>query len=497
MLKIYNTLNKQKEDFHPLKTGWFRKACPELCRRVGLYTCGPTVYNYAHIGNLRSYIFEDILKRTLKYNGYKVKHVMNITDVGHLTSDADEGEDKMEKGAKREGKTAWEIAEFYTKAFKENLRDLNIIEPDVWCRATDHIKEQIKLVQKLIDKGFTYETSDGIYFDTTKIDDYGKMANLKNQKLQAGTRVDLGEKKNSHDFALWKWSERHSERHPERAERVEGSRRQMEWKAFNHMGFPGWHIECSAMSMKHLGEQFDIHCGGIDHIPVHHTNEIAQSESVTGKKPWVKYWMHNEFVNMGADKMSKSLSNFITLSAKGGPASGGETLEEHDISPLAYRYFLLQTHYRKQLEFSWDALEAANTGLKRLYNKALELKDLRLKIQDSKLKNEFLQTINDDLDTPGALALMWTAITNKQINYSTLLDFDKVLGLGLDNTKAREKSVIPDEVQKLLNARATARTQKNWTESDRLRDEVKRLGWEIHDGTNGRQIITRIKVIGN
>jgi cysteinyl-tRNA synthetase len=409
---------------------------------------------------------------------------MNITDVGHLTSDADEGEDKMEKGAKREGKTAWEIAEFYTQAFKENLRDLNIIEPDVWCKATDHIKEQIKLVQKLIDKGFTYETSDGIYFDTTKVADYGKLANLKTQELMAGVRVDLGEKRNKHDFALWKFSG--------------NEKRQMEWDApfgkaqgkFGRKGFPGWHIECSAMALKYLGHAFniwgqfhgersrtiDIHCGGIDHIPVHHTNEIAQSESATGKKPWVKYWMHNEFVNMGIEKMSKSLSNFITL----------QTLQTHGISPLAYRYWLLQTHYRKQLEFSWDALEAANTGLKRLYNKALEIKKLRFKIEDLRLKNEFLSTINDDLDTPGALALIWTEITNKQINYSALLRFDKVLGLGLDNIKEEKKTEIPTEVQKLLDTRAEARKQKNWAESDRLRDEVRVLGWEIEDTAEGQ-----------
>ncbi len=479
MLKIYNTLTHQKETFQPIKSGWFRK--------VGLYTCGPTVYNFAHIGNLRSYIFEDILKRVLKYNDYKVKHVMNITDVGHLTSDADEGEDKMEKGAKREGKTAWEIAEFYTQAFKSNLRDLNIIEPDIWCKATDHIKEQIKLAQKLIDKGLTYETSDGVYFDTTKISDYGKMANLKNQELQAGLRVELGEKRNQHDFALWKFSQ-HC--HPDRAERVEGSlakpQRQMEWKAFGHLGFPGWHIECSAMSMKYLGEQFDIHCGGIDHIPVHHTNEIAQSESVTGKKPWVRYWMHNEFLNMGSDKMAKSAGNFITLNI----------LKERGISPLAYRYFLLQTHYRKQLTFSWEALEAAESGLKHLYDEASKLKitDHRSPItsgQLSVISDQFLQAINDDLNTPQAIAIIWDAISNKQINYSTLLDFDKVLGLNMSaqgGSASGGKTVIPDDVQKLLDARATARANKNWAESDRLRDEVRKLGWEIEDTAGGQEI---------
>ena len=459
MLKIHNTLTHQKEIFQPIRSGWFRK--------VGLYTCGPTVYNFAHIGNLRSYVFEDILKRVLKYNGWKVKHVMNITDVGHLTSDADEGEDKMEKGAKRENKTAWEIAEFYTKAFKDNLRDLNIIEPDVWCKATDHIKEQIKLAQKLIDKGLTYETSDGIYFDTTKIDDYGKMANLKNQELKQGARVKIGEKKHPSDFALWKFSHI-------------GEKRQMEWHAFNHMGFPGWHIECSAMSMKYLGEQFDIHCGGIDHIPVHHTNEIAQSESVTGKKPWVRYWMHNEFVNMGTEKMAKSTGNFITL----------QTLKEHGITPLAYRYFLLQTHYRKQLEFSWEALGAAETGLKRLYGKILDTKDKEIN-GDKEIRDKFLQAINDDLNTPEALAVVWDSLKNNQIDYKTLLDFDKVLGLNISaqgGSASGGKTTIPDEVQKLIDQRKKAREEKNWAESDRLRDEVKKLGWEIEDGAGGQEI---------
>jgi len=458
MLKIYNTATRQKEEFEAINK-----------KKVGLYTCGPTVYNFAHVGNLRSYVFEDILKRVLKYNGYKVKHVMNITDVGHLTSDADEGEDKMEKGAKREGKTAWEIAEFYTKAFKENLRDLNIIEPDIFCKATDHIKEQIKLVQKLIDKGFTYETSDGIYFDTTKINDYGKLANLQNQELQAGVRVELGEKKNPHDFALWKFSG--------------NEKRQMEWDAFGKKGFPGWHVECSAMSMKYLGEQFDIHCGGIDHIPVHHTNEIAQSESVTGKKPWVKYWMHNEFINMGADKMSKSLSNFTTL----------QTLQTRGVNPLAYRYFLLQTHYRKQMSFSWEALGAAESGLKHLYSEAnkLQVTSYKLqKIKEEEIKDKFLEAINDDLNTPEALAVIWNAISNKQISYSTLLKFDEVLGLGIKQTEKLKnlKTDVPTDVQGLLDARTKARAEKNWAESDRLRDEIKKAGFEVEDTAEGAKL---------
>lgn len=454
MLKIYNTLTRRKEKFKPLK------------KIVGLYTCGPTVYNYAHIGNLRSYVFEDVLKRVLLFNKYKVRHVMNITDVGHLTSDADEGEDKMEKGAKREGKTAWEIADFYTKAFKNDLKKLNIKEPDIWCKATDHIKEQIKLVQKLTDKGVTYKTSDGIYFDTTKISDYGKLANLKAQKLKAGARVEMGEKKHPHDFALWKFS-------------PAGEKRQMEWKAFNRIGFPGWHIECSAMATKYLGEQFDIHCGGIDHIPVHHTNEIAQSETVFNKKPWVKYWLHNEFVNMGIEKMAKSARNFITL----------QTLQTRNTSPLAYRYFLLQTHYRKQLVFSWEALEAAQSGLDRLYNIVSNWTE-KPKIGCAEYEQKFSNLINDDMNMPEALALMWNLVKSEypeSAKKRTLSKFDEVLGLGLVDIK-KKKIKIPPEVQKLLKKRATARAEKNWKESDRLREEIKKLGFSVEDCAEGQKI---------
>jgi len=461
MLNLYNTLTRKKEEFKPLKKGLLKS------KKVGLYTCGPTVYNYAHIGNLRTYIFEDILKRVLQYNDFKIKHVMNITDVGHLTDDADQGEDKMEEGAKREGKTAWEIAEFYTDAFKSDLEKLNIESPDIWCKATDHIKEQIDLVQKLIDKGVTYETSDGIYFDTTKIDDYGKLANLKNQELRAGERVDMGEKKNPHDFSLWKFTKK-------------GETRQMEWNAFGHKGFPGWHLECSAMATKYLGKQFDIHCGGIDHVPIHHTNEIAQSETAFGKKPWVKYWLHGEFLVMGKDKMAKSSDNFITL----------ETLKEKNISPLAYRYFLLQTHYRKQLSFSWEALEAAQTGLKRLQEQVRKLKDKEIS-GNKEIINTFLGRINDDLDIPGALALMWTGLKDNKLDYKTLIEFDKTLGLGLDNIPDEVESIIPDDVQKLLDQRKKARKEKDYKKSDELRDEIKKLGFEVKDTASG-QILTRI-----
>lgn len=465
MLNLYNTLTRQKEEFRPIKKGWFNK------KPIGLYTCGPTVYNFAHIGNLRTYVFEDILKRVLKHNHYDINHVMNITDVGHLTSDGDEGEDKLEKGAKRENKSVWDIAEFYTQAFKKNLEDLNILEPNIWCKATDHIPEQIDLVQKLTDKGFTYETSDGIYFDTTKIDDYGKLANLQNQELKEGARVDMGEKKNPHDFALWKFSK-------------DGETRQMEWDAFGKKGFPGWHLECSAMSMKYLGEQFDIHCGGIDHVPIHHTNEIAQSEAVTNKKPWVKYWMHGEFLVLkneknpeadARDKMSKSSENFITI----------QTLKDKNIEPLAYRYLLLQTHYRKQLTFSWEALEAAQAGLNNLRKMVNNLPEHAPR--DPILDEQFQNAINDDLNMPEALALIWTGLKNKSINLPTIIEYDKVLGLNLHNPDKKEME-IPTEVQELLDERAEARKNKDFTKSDDLRDEIKKLGYEVEDTSGGQKI---------
>ncbi|MFA4830688.1 MAG: cysteine--tRNA ligase [Patescibacteria group bacterium] len=453
MLKLYNTLTRKKETFKPLNGN-----------RVGLYACGPTVYNYAHIGNLRTYVFEDLLIRTLKYNGYKVKHIMNITDVGHLTDDADQGEDKMEKGAKREGKTAYEIAEFYTQAFKEDLLDLNILEPSLWCKATDHIGEQIDLVQILIDKGYTYETSDGIYFDTTKLKDYGKLARLDKQDLQAGARVDLGEKKNSHDFALWKFSGE--------------EKRQMEWDAFGRKGFPGWHIECSAMAMKYLGEQFDIHCGGIDHVPIHHTNEIAQSEATTGKKPWVNFWLHGEFLVIENGKMAKSENNFITL----------QTLKTKNLSPLAYRYFLLQAHYRRQLAFSWEALEAAQNGFEKLKQQIRLI--VSNAITDEHVEVEFLDALNDDLNMPEALAVLWTALKDKRINLKTVIQFDKILGLNLHDIENKEEKItIPPEAQVLLDERAEARERKDWAESDRLREEIAELGFKVEDTDEGQRVV--------
>lgn len=465
-MHLYNTLTRRIEPFTPLHGN-----------RVGLYTCGPTVYHYAHIGNLRTYIFEDILKRTLIANGYEVRHVMNITDVGHLTSDADDGEDKMEKGARREGKNAWDIAQFYTDAFQNDIAALNIIPPTIWCKATDNIPEQIALVQTLTDKGYTYTTTDGIYFDTTKFADYGQLALLNRQQLEAGARVDMGEKKNPHDFALWKFT-------------PAGEKRQMEWEAFGRMGFPGWHIECSAMAMKYLGTQFDIHCGGIDHVPVHHTNEIAQTEAATGISPWVQFWLHGEFLLVdNGDKMAKSGDNFLTL----------ESIKDKGLSPLAYRFLLLQTHYRKQLNFSWDALEAAQSGLERLYLAAQNLHNSPVVIPSearadegslsSPFFSQFISHLNEDLDTSGALAFIWTALKEKTIKYSDLLLCDQILGLQIEEHSIISTSEeLPEKIQTLITARDEARANKDWGKSDELRKEIEALNYTVEDTKAGTKV---------
>ncbi|HLC89187.1 MAG TPA: cysteine--tRNA ligase [Candidatus Nanoarchaeia archaeon] len=456
-MKLYNTLTRKKEPFVPLHKG-----------KAGLYTCGPTVYNYAHIGNLRSYIFEDVLKRTLIFNNFQVKHVMNITDVGHLTSDADEGEDKMLKGAKREKKTVWEVADFYTKAFQNDIKKLNILSPDVWCKATEHIPEQIELIKKLEQKGFTYFAGGNVYFDTSKLDDYGKLAKL-DLGSKGQSRIEKDKyKKNQHDFVLW-------------FTRSKFLDQEMKWKSpWGSAGYPGWHIECSAMSMKYLGEQFDIHCGGIDHIPVHHTNEIAQSESATGKKPWVKYWLHNEFLVLNkGEKMAKSGENFITLN----------TLELKGFSPLDYRYFCLGTHYRKPLMFSYEALEGAKSASKKLVERVLEIKASKGK-EDKSRQKKYLETftkeINDDLNTPKALAVMWEVIKDEQLadgdKYALLSQFDQVLGLGLSEAKSEK---IPAEVKKLAEERRKARSGKEWKKADLLREKIKKLGYSIGDTETG------------
>lgn len=462
-LFLYNTLSRQKEEFKPIKD-----------RFVGLYTCGPTVYNYAHIGNLRTYIFEDVLKRTLVYNGYDVKHVMNITDVGHLTSDADEGEDKMEKGAQREGKSAWDIAEFYTQSFKQDILVLNVEEPNVWCKATDYIAEQIDLIKKLEEKGYTYRTSDGIYFDTSKFPDYNKLSQLKLEELEEGARVEVNpEKKNPTDFALWKFS-------------PTGTKREMEWESPWGIGFPGWHVECSAMSLKNLDPNLDIHCGGVDHINVHHTNEIAQSEAATGKK-FFNYWLHGAFLNIvGGKKMAKSADNFLTVK---------NALLDKNINPLAYRYAALQTHYRKPMEYSEESIEGAASGLNNLIGQVAALGSVAGEIDES-LKDEFLQNINDDLNTAGALAVLQKTLKadiSDADKLATIIDFDQILGLNLAVQAAAlteaENAPIPAEVTKLLAEREEARKSQNWAKSDTLREQIALLGYEVKDTTEGQRVV--------
>jgi cysteinyl-tRNA synthetase len=476
-LILYNTLSRKKEEFIPLTLS----ISPSQERGVvGLYTCGPTVYNYAHIGNLRTYIFEDILKRVLAYNGYKVKHVMNITDVGHLTGDRDMGEDKLEAGAKREGKTAWEIAKFYEQAFKEDIKRLNILEPNIWCRATENIPEQIDLIKKLEEKGYTYKTSDGIYFDTSKFENYNKLSHLNLETLREGARVEANpEKKNPTDFALWKFS-------PSYAKASEGKpagvKRQMEWESPWGIGFPGWHIECSAMSMKYLGEQLDIHCGGVDHINVHHTNEIAQSEAATGKK-FFNYWLHGAFLNIaGGKKMAKSEENFLTLE---------NAVIKNNFNPLSFRYAVLSVHYRKPMEWSSEAMENAERGYKHLRN---QVSDLGLKegVIDKDFKEKFLEVINNDLNIPRALAivqeLLKSALSNEE-KLATVLDFDKVLGLNL--SEAHKKEELPEEIKKLVIAREKTREENNFKESDKLRAEIENRGYIVEDSKEGMRVFRK------
>jgi len=462
-LFLYNTLSRQKEEFKPIKDN-----------QVGLYTCGPTVYNYAHLGNLRSYLFEDLLKRTLLYNGYEVKHVMNITDVGHLTGDMDMGQDKLEVGAQREGKSAWEIAEFYSQAFKADLQKLNILEPTIWCKATDHIKEQIALIKELEKKGYTYQTSDGLYFDTSKIKDYNKLSHLPLEELKEGARVEKNpEKKNPTDFAVWKFSPKNEQR-------------QMEWESPWGTGFPGWHIECSAMSLQYLKDQLDIHCGGIDHINVHHTNEIAQSEAATGQK-FFNYWLHNAFLNIvGGKRMGKSENNFLTLE---------KALLEAGLNPLIYRFASLQVHYRKPMEYSEASLKQANDGLMNLYGQVALLGSESGKISLD-YKKKFLEAINDDLNAPQALAVLFAVLKSdlsEADQLATILDFDQVLGLGLAKAQQMTRKILeledlPSEVQTLIKQRNKARENKNWFESDQLRQEIEDLGYILEDTPTGPRI---------
>jgi cysteinyl-tRNA synthetase len=454
---LFNTLSRKIEKFEPIKD------------IVGLYTCGPTVYDFAHIGNFRTYIVEDILKRILILNGYKVKHVMNITDVGHLTDDQDQGEDKIEVSAKKHKKTAWEIAEFFTDAFIKDAKKLNILMPDVMPRATEHIPEMIELIKKLEKNGYTYITSDGVYFDTSKFKDYGKLANLSNMEILPGARVEIGDKKNPTDFALWKFSPK-------------DKKRQMEWESPWGIGFPGWHIECSAMSMKYLGEQFDIHCGGIDHINVHHTNEIAQSEAATGKVPFVKYWIHVNFLNLKDKKMAKSEGNIILI----------KDIENKGFNPLSFRLLVLQAHFQSFLEFSWESLEAANNALKRLK----EIVNINYKNFDENKINQFwkekiLEKFNNNLDTPGALSLIWTMLKSdikEEEKIGTLLYFDQILGLKLDEKIYLEIENLPKEIKNLIEERERLRKEKKYKEADEIREKLKNMGYIVIDSIEGVKV---------
>jgi cysteinyl-tRNA synthetase len=458
-LILHNSLTRSKEPFQPIHPP-----------KVGLYTCGPTVYNFAHIGNLRTYLFEDILKRALAYNGFKVKHVMNITDVGHLTGDRDMGEDKLEQGAQREGKSAWEIAAFYAERFKEDLEKLNIQPPTLWCKATDTIPDQVALIRTLESRGYTYRTGDGIYFDTSRFDDYAKLSHQNLEALQEGARVEKNpEKRNATDFALWKFS-------------PPGVQRQMEWDSPWGVGFPGWHIECSAMSMKYLGDMLDIHCGGTDHIDVHHTNEIAQSEAATGK-PFFRYWMHGAFLIIaGGKKMAKSEGNFLTLEA---------SFSRKGIDPLAFRFASFLTHYRKPMEYSDEGMAAAQNGLQHLRNQVRTLMDSGARSAgiDAVYQQKFNAALNNDLNMPQVLAVVQELLKSDLddgVKLATVMDFDRVLGLDLDKVSAEQ--VLPPEIQTLVDTRQQARREKNWSLSDQLRDQIQALGYTVQDGPQGMKV---------
>jgi cysteinyl-tRNA synthetase len=446
-MKIYNTLTRQKEEFKPISEN-----------EVGIYSCGPTVYSSPHVGNMYAYVCWDVLVRTLNYLGYKTNWVMNITDVGHLTSDADSGEDKMEKGAKKEGLSAKELAEKYEAEFMENLKALNINDPNKMPKATDNIQEQIDLIKKIEANGFTYKISDGIYFDTSKFADYGKFANLNLEKLKEGARVEINEeKKNPTDFALWKFS-------------PTDEKRQMEWESPWGMGFPGWHIECTAMSTKYLGETFDIHTGGEDHIAVHHTNEIAQGYGAFGHNT-AHYWMHNAFITFKGGKISKSTGGLFTVF----------DLKEMGFDPLAYRYMILNSHYRNGIEFSIENLKTAETSLNKLKSYKVENTSSVNQI----FKQEFIESISNDLAMPEVMALVWKVAKSDlkpDEKWATLLDFDKVLGLDLDSVK--QDIVIPEDILKLVEERQKARESKDWVESDRLREIIKNKGYLVEDSGN-------------
>jgi cysteinyl-tRNA synthetase len=472
-LRFYNTLGRQMEDFVPLAPG-----------RAGLYTCGPTVYNYAHIGNLRTYLFEDILRRALQYAGYEVTHVMNVTDVGHLTDDADSGEDRMFVGARKTGKTVWEIADHYTKAFFADLEHLNILMPTVVCKATDHIEDMIGLIKRIEANGFTYTRGGNLYFDIEKFPSYGELALLDMDQLKAGARIEVdANKKNPHDFVLWFTQSKFKHQ-------------AMLWESPWGRGYPGWHIECSAMSMHYLGESFDIHCGGVDHIAVHHTNEIAQAQAATGKK-WVNYWLHGEFLVTSNAKMSKSLENFTTLSA----------LAEKGYDPLDYRYFCLGAHYRKQLNFSFEDLDAAKSARNNLVQRLALLKDQAGEQASGKGKDaaevsavlplegkalsylrSFQENMANDLNMPKCLSDLWNLVKDRQVEPAltlrAALEMDRVLGLDLQR-EYNAQVALDEELSGLIQERSEARARRDFATADRIRAELDSRGIVLEDTQDG------------
>lgn len=468
-LKFYNTLTRKKQVFEPLRP-----------KKVGLYTCGPTVYNYAHIGNLRTYVFADVLQKTLEYNGYKVKRVMNITDVGHLTSDADTGEDKMELEAKKEKRSVWEIAKFYTDSFLEDINELNIKKPEITIPATKTVVEQIKIIKILINRKYAYETSKAVYFNVIKFKNYNKLSKQPlRDKITAAREevIEDPEKKHPADFVLWFKLVGRYKNHV------------MRWPSPWGLGFPGWHIECSAISTKYLGQPFDIHTGGVDHIGTHHTNEIAQSEAAFGKL-LAKFWLHGEFLIIDESKMAKSEGNFITL----------DTLKKRGFDPLVFRYLVLTAHYRSKLNFTWESLKAAQNALNRLCINLIEMIEVGLQLSyphsegsrtsiTKQYRKKFLSYINNDLDTARALALLWDIIKSKKLNaetkYKLIIDFDKVLGLNLVNVKLQK---IPLQIIKLAKEREKYRKEKNFKKADELRKKIESLGWLIEDTPQGPKL---------